>query len=490
MSGTSVTSVKEAYAHYSDWFKAAWTFNQFLLGIQKMQMDSDVVNETGRLQAVHTLLKSVAQNLNSPVQQDNTPELEKVARSLKDLVRTLLLKDIRISPANVRQFFEGSSTHSGTILIQIVKFYLYCQPISKWTNEQKDKVDFLLTRLAAVSSGPDQPWIIGDPKRLYRLAGELLELITDESLTPEDPGDACDIIRNFRRQFAAADSFDELKQRDVLNQFRQYKHQLGMLMFDPEILVEIVDTNLALRNLVNQLCGREELRIDTEFRRVFDQNNAANRETSPTAPPRQGDIPEASGQEHTSFTRFHSAPQPRATGESGVSSANPAAPVAPTSSGQTGSSGLDACLSRLTAALEQSDPNLVPEAIVGQESLSVWNLDPYEVIAYRRRASATEPAEREEQLFLIQAAALRMELSQISSALESMPKAELQARRTESHVRARNALFAAEVGHGRFQAKINRAIQDMDREEVRRLRTLQIRLLHHYTHLWLLTFAA
>ena len=56
------------------------------------------------------------------------------------------------------------------------------------------------------------------------------------------------------------------------------------------------------------------------------------------------------------------------------------------------------------------------------------------------------------------------------------------------HQRAQEALFAAEVGHGHFHANIHRAIQDSDRDEVRRIRTLQIRLLHHYTRLWLRTF--
>ena len=86
------------------------------------------------------------------------------------------------------------------------------------------------------------------------------------------PGGALDRgdPRPARRGVGEVAGLDELNERRIVPRYRELKHRLDRYLFHPKILVELLETNLAFKNVIRQLYSVEERRITAEYQRVFD----------------------------------------------------------------------------------------------------------------------------------------------------------------------------------------------------------------------------
>ena len=56
----------------------------------------------------------------------------------------------------------------------------------------------------------------------------------------------------------------------LVARYREIKHGLGNLFFEPELALAIQEANLALKARIQKLYGQEERRIVAEYQRVFE----------------------------------------------------------------------------------------------------------------------------------------------------------------------------------------------------------------------------
>ena len=152
MSVQELSSLHKRYVDLSDRFRAAWTFHQFLQGLQKIALDETIVATANRypadFQGVYGALKEISNSLNASATARLRGQIDSVARMLSAVTGSLLDEDSKISPALLRQFFQRVKGYDEKILVQLVKFYIFAQDGGAWPHDRLDKADFLLTRLA------------------------------------------------------------------------------------------------------------------------------------------------------------------------------------------------------------------------------------------------------------------------------------------------------------------------------------------------------
>src|SRR3954468_16469769 len=158
MSVQELSTLHKRYIDISDRFKSSWTFHQFLQGLQKLSGGGELAQYATEFQAVYGLLKEVSQHLTTTTTDRVRNELEMVDRRLQDLNRWLLGEDTKVSPGQLRMFFQRVRNYNDSIVLQLVKFYLYLRPAVDWGQDHHDKLDFLITKVSEQAQGPQGPW--------------------------------------------------------------------------------------------------------------------------------------------------------------------------------------------------------------------------------------------------------------------------------------------------------------------------------------------
>ncbi|HEX6202358.1 MAG TPA: hypothetical protein VF100_05085 [Thermoanaerobaculia bacterium] len=282
---TAVEDLGELHRRYVDLsqrFRAAWVFHQFLQSLGKLSGGEGPPPLAGPFQELYADLKDCSQELNATGSGRLGPRLDAVDHELGELTAALRAEDTRWPPGALRRFFRRYKNYDGKILVQLVRFYLDSEPADSWGADRKDKVDFLVTRLEEEGGGG------GLERRDERLAG-LWRAAGAPAVPEEQVAGVLRALADIRGELAAVTSLDSLDEREALRTYRDFKHSLGALFFEPRVLAEVLVTNLAFRDVVAQLYAREEKRITEEYQRVLDLG-------------REGAVPEDLDDE---LSRFH-----------------------------------------------------------------------------------------------------------------------------------------------------------------------------------------
>jgi hypothetical protein len=251
------------YVDLSQRFRAAWVFHQFLQSLGKLSGGEVAPPLAGPFQELYADLKDCSRELDAPSAGTLGPRLLAIDRELAGLTAALRSEDTRWPPGALRRFFRRYKNYDGKILVQLVRFYLHSEPPDTWSADRKDKVDFLLTRLEEEERGDT-----------LERRDEMLAGLWQAAGAPRVPEEQLDgvlrALADIRAELAEVSSLDSLEEREALRTYRDFKHSLGGLFFQPRILGEVLTTNLAFRDVVAQLYAREETRIAEEYRQVLD----------------------------------------------------------------------------------------------------------------------------------------------------------------------------------------------------------------------------
>ncbi|HET7509062.1 MAG TPA: hypothetical protein VFJ65_02335, partial [Solirubrobacterales bacterium] len=260
------------YADLSHRFRAGWTFHQFLqsLGKSSLLQRADSNDFSNDFQDLYSGLKEVSQSLNASESDRIRGRLDVIDRRLTELMATLDEEDSRLPPELIRQFFRRVKTYDEKILTQLAKFYLYIQRGGPWPPDRLDKVDFLLARLSEHEDERTGEMVLGDPPRLGEIFHGLWALLGAESPEPEVVFERRGAIDAIRADVQRIDTLDRLNESGLVRRFRDLKHDLGLLYFEPDLLLAIQDTNLVLKNRIHKLYHQEERRIAAEYQRIFE----------------------------------------------------------------------------------------------------------------------------------------------------------------------------------------------------------------------------
>lgn len=517
---TAVEDLGELHRRYVDLsqrFRAAWVFHQFLQSLGKLSGGEGPPPLAGPFQELYADLKDCSQELNATSSGRLGPRLDAVDRELGELTAALRAEDTRWPPGALRRFFRRYKNYDGKILVQLVRFYLDSELVDAWSADRKDKVDFLVTRLEEEGRGGT-----GLERRDEVLAG-LWRAAGAPEVREEQVAGVLRALGDLRGELAGVTSLDSLDEREALRTYRDFKHSLGALFFEPRVLAEVLVTNLAFRDVVAQLYAREEKRITEEYQRVLDLG-------------REGAVPEDLDDE---LTRFHQEVErfernlerdelrleelarlrrrvrtlvprlarPAAAGDAGPAAAGEAprddlglfqeAFVAATAEDAPAEDLLAAPYRRLLEALGSVTLGIPAEAIVHSADLFPFQLVPREVTAYRRLLGnrgaggeggegVGEPAGEAAgvERFLLEAAALRVALDDEAAQARSLEG------QVEGFDRARLRRLAA-LGDA-FLRRLDHLERDAllagHPDEARTLAYLRVRLTRPWSEAWLLAW--
>jgi len=500
----SVHEIQRLHSRYSDLsnrFRAAWAFNQYLESLRKVFREGPRPDVSGGFQEVHGELKSISERLGAGDPEQLRDELDGIERRLGGLTSSLVEEDSRVPPELVRQFFRRVKNQGDNLLTQLVKFYVYsADPSTPWSEDRLDKVDFLLTRIAAERDGSGRFTLI-ERGRLREIVNGLWSLLRSTEPSGELVERSLEAIRELRKELSKAEGLDELNEQSLVPRYRELKHRLDRYFLHPKILAEVLETNLVCKNLIGQLYSVEERRIAAEYQRVFDLEQEVALDEELEAELRQfrsevevferrlqhedvklDELGRLRSQVHSLSARLSE--RSRQGMGSGLDGGPP--PVA------EGNETPDAevlvgPVARLREALAETDPEMAPARLVLTSGIFSLRLEAREVVAYRRLTNEEEPTgSREVEQTIVEAAALRVAINEQVEEIRALLDETSVTGSAPIFARARRTMRLAATYVTRLDEAMRRAVLYGSTAEAQALLVLRMRLVRDYTGCWLL----
>jgi hypothetical protein len=517
------------YADTSHRFRAAWTFHQFLQSLGKSGQAHSADAHSLEFQNLYAELKEISQSLNNLSESDRLrARLDGIDRRLGQLIEDLDEEDTRVAPYYLRQFFRRVKSYDEKILTQLVKFYLYAQQGEIWPTERLDKVDFLLARLSEEEDDRTGEPRLRDHRRLNEIFHGLWAMLGVPVPEPGFTAGKRQEIESLRQEVVEIDALDQLSESNLIPRYRQLKHDLGNLLFEPALLLAIQETNLVLKSRVQNLYAKEERRIVAEYQRVFELEREV---------PVDHELDQDLMQFHQEIERFEAQLQsqelkledlamirarvrellPRlaaagghgagtAQGGDATASGGRRAPLEPRASfsdsgayqaapgGPSAESPLAAhedllgeFYRRLVDALREVDPELPAERVVVLPDVFPLRLEAREVLAYRRLYGRSN-CDRELEQFLLEGAALRLRINDEAQEISGILDETSVTGDSIVFARARWTARTADAYLWRFHHVLDEAVLAGSVTEGRQLQLLRMRLMRDYSGLWLLAY--
>jgi hypothetical protein len=477
------------YVELGGEFKAAWTFHQFLQGLQKFFASAAIPAYPTDLPEIHKALRQVSEHLTSNRADGVAEQLDDIARQLERTVAILGAADVRVTPPLLRQFFERIKSYDDQILTQMVRFYLGRSSEDGLAGDRLDKVDFLLTKLAEETDPVTGATGLRSPTRLRPILDGFWNAIEGLAADPAWVEERKAELGGIRKELAAVDEIGKLTASRLVSRYREAKRMLGRYVFQPEIVLAVVETNLAFRRKIQSEFKAEEARILEESQRILAAEEAFLGSATGTdlSALRQAYEEVERKQradnlklEDLSFLRREVEelrPRLLSASKAGPRSDEPA----------TGSAQelVAPFLAELIAALEGTDERATAKEAALSRDLFHLRLEAREVQAYRRlHVEAEGDAERER--FILEAAALRQRVVAEATEISGLLDESMVTREAPVFDKARRTTSVAEEFVARFGECVDEAVRAAAFAEAQQLELLRMRLLRDYAGLWLL----
>jgi len=266
-------SLQARYGRISDRLKATWTSHQFVAGTFRHFLAAPLPYEVDftRIYDRTRELAAMMENRRLVATIGAVADLEE---SLDRAARDLLAADDRISPSLLRRFFEKLKRQDDMIIEYLIKFYLYADAVEA---DRRDKLDFLFTRL-----GEDYVPQRGEfaVRESLELRPQLIPIVSVLRVAPAPREEVVHLIRavrSMREDITSAARFDELSERNLLKDARTFKHRVGDLFFDPDVLLAVIELNVASKNRFLRLYRGEEQRIVEDSAKLLEHGDAIER---------------------------------------------------------------------------------------------------------------------------------------------------------------------------------------------------------------------
>ena len=504
MSAPDLNRVHRRYVAVSSTFKSAWTFHQFVEGLRKIFPALPATEHPADFQSIYGELKGVAENLSETSLETAERQLNQVEHRLAPVVADLLAVDQQISPGHLRQFFQRVKNFEDKYLTHLVKFYLHSKGEEDWEFDRLDKADFLSTRVAEEYNDSRGAFVLRDRTKLRELAEGFWTALKAHPIAEAEVEAVRRELVEVSQEIRGIDSIDELHEHALIGRYRELKHSLGDAFFQPAVWLSVLETNLEMKNHIQQLYRRDEQRIVAEYQQVFelergvpiDVQLGAELDEFRDAVERfeaqlQGENVRLAELAELRGRVRDLVPKLRPDSESFESSA-PAElqePAEETTAAAVSESADEALIEEryqaIVTALDDTNPTFDPKRIVLQPDIFALGLSPREVVAYRRLFGAAV-CDRSLEQFVLHAAALRAEIEHKADEIKSILDDTAVTGESPVYTEARQTARLGDLFVRRFEHLIEQAVLFGDSAEARGLQLLKMRMMRGFSGLWLM----
>lgn len=280
MAVLEISATHSKYVRTADRFKAIWTFHQFVSGVYKNLLHQPLPYSF-EFQAVYEEIKRVGASIGISQLEQASADLDSGIAGLDAASALLLDADDRIGPSVLRRFFEKLKRKDETIVFYLVKFYLYADAVE---GDRRDKLDFLFTRIGEefVEERSDHALRMSPELRVKFSA--IISVMRRVDPPEEDIERVVHAVHAMRTEIGTTEDFDELTDRGLLKTARNFKHKVGDLYFNLDVLVAIVELNIVTKKRFARLYDSEEHRIMADAQRLMEHAQALQENFGETNP--------------------------------------------------------------------------------------------------------------------------------------------------------------------------------------------------------------
>lgn len=510
MTVTEAGALQSRYARVSDRFKAAWTAHQFATGAYAQFLGATLSYELDFGRIFHDI-KAAGRMLNGTYPMEAGAALDRIEEELAAASRQILDAESKISPSQLRRFFERLKRPDDSILECLIRFYFYSDAVE---GDHRDKIDLLFTRLGEDFHEERGEFKVRETLRLRQLILELVALLRVGVAPREEVVQIIRAIRSIREDIESASRFDELGERNLLKHARTFKHRVGDLYFDPDVLLAIIELNVAAKNRFLRLYGGEEQRLVEDADKLMEHGSAIARNFGGTNPALVEEIARfrllrdqfdsaraQSNVKHEVVARLKASmnnilaqldrgldPEIE-TAELPPSFFDDAKQIASMTARFGRGEPLLEYVLRIDAAIEAADPALSPDELVQLPGARELRLEAWEAAAYQKlvdRMSAESEEDNEELwLLYIRAAALRIKVDEEATILATAIAAGVKPE-ADLLTRAKKSLDLAKGLDEQFGDLLQEAVYYTNRRILHQLYRSRFRLLRGFSGLWLI----
>jgi hypothetical protein len=266
-------SLQARYERISDRLKAAWTSHQFVAGTFRHFLAAPLPYEVD-FTRIYDRTRELAAMIDGGRLVATIGAVSDLEVTLDRTTRDLLAADDSISPSLLRRFFEKLKRQEDTIIEYLIKFYLYADAVEA---DRRDKLDFLFTRLGEDFYPQRGEYCVREALELRQTIFRLVSVLRVASAPREEVVHVIRAVRSMRDDIATAIKFDDLTERNLLKDARTFKHRVGDLFFDSDVLLAIVELNVASKNRFLRLYRGEEQRIVEDSAKLMEHGDAIER---------------------------------------------------------------------------------------------------------------------------------------------------------------------------------------------------------------------
>jgi hypothetical protein len=498
------------YARLTDRFKATWTSHQFASGVFGQILGEELPYEVD-FKLLFEQIKSAGRILNGTYPNEVGTLLDDLEESLDGASKLILAADARLSPSLLRRFFDRLKRPDDTILAALIKFYLYADAVE---GDRRDKLDLLFTRVGEDFHAGREEFVLRESLALRQQIIELVSLLRVAAAPRDEVGRLIRAIKSIRNGIEAAAAFDDFAERNLLKDARTFKHRVGDLYFDPDVLMAIIEMNVAAKNRFHRLYGNEERRLVEDADKLMQHGAAIERNFGDANPALAGEFAHfrllreqfdssraQSNVKHEVVSRLKASMNTiLAQLDRGLDPEIETAELPATFFDEARKIGsmtarfgrgepLLEYVLRIDAAIETADPALTPDDMVNAPEARELRLEPWELAAYQKLVErlASEAEEDTEELWLlyVRAAALRLKIDEEATILATAisagarPEGDLLAK-------AKKSLDLAKALDEQFGDLLQEAVYYSNRRILRQLYRSRFRLMRGFSGLWLI----
>jgi hypothetical protein len=265
MSLEQIQQFHHRYLVLSDQFKCLWTLNQVLQGVYKHLLGREVPYKVD-FRALYNQIRGLPPMFSNyqPVQVEGfIAALEKeVAKTFE----TVDAADAAVSPSDLRRFFEAfKDEEEDKVILQIIKYFIHLQKINQ---DIRDKLDFLITRIAGIHSESERKFILRDREYLKELFQKLMAIGKLPPVDAKLKEQYIMLMQEMRSEVVECKSLEDFVLSGVLKAIRSLKSTMGLAFLHPDILVKIAELNITTKNRYLEIYLKEEASLLEETTRV------------------------------------------------------------------------------------------------------------------------------------------------------------------------------------------------------------------------------